>query len=239
MNEKKYKKYNNRGEVTLESMSKANWYNRWTVDFLKSYFYGDILEIGCGIGNFTETLTKHGTVHAIDIEESFVKQTKRKLKNKAEVGLGDIESGTYFFAKKRFDTIVCVNVLEHIYNDSKSLKNINKLLNPGGTLILLVPAHPKLYGKIDNAIGHYRRYTKKALTEILDKSSFQIQLMKSINFIGGIGWWFAGRVLKDTAVGGEKIKLFNLIGPVFLALEKIVEPPIGTSLVVIARKKKK
>ena len=225
------------GSATLESMSQAVWYNRWTQYKFCKYLSGQILEIGCGIGNFSKYLLKYGKLTAMDINKDYIKEAKKKVDGQADVGFGDIEDGKYFFGGRIFDTVVCLNVLEHIKDDAKVLKNIYKLLAPGGILILLVPAHPFLYTIIDESIGHFRRYDREKLKKMLKISGFEISKIRNLNFIGSIGWYMAGRLFKDRQVSESKIKIFNLISPIFLLLEDIFEPPIGTSILVIARKK--
>ncbi len=225
------------GHVTLESMSKASWYNNWTVDIFKSYLQGDILEIGCGIGSFTEMLVPYGNVYAFDSDADCIKQTLQTIRGKGKVGFGDIEKGDYFFEKKTFDTLTCINVLEHIEYDEKALNHMYHLLKPAGVLILLIPAHPFLYGSIDKEIGHYRRYTKKGVIDLLEKVGFDIVYARKMNGLGGLGWWFTGKILKDTSVSEKKLKLFDKIAPFILPIENIIEPLIGTSVLAIARKK--
>lgn len=223
------------GKQTLESMSQAVWYNQWTVDKFKDFLYGDILEVGCGIGNFIDFLAKFGNVWAIDIEKEYISKIKKE-NIKAKVGVGDIEKGKYFFNGQKFNSIVCLNVLEHIRNDQAALHNLNKLLKNKGKLILLVPAHQFLYGEIDRSIGHFRRYGKEKLHQDLKKAGFKIIKSNRLNFLGALGWFLAGRVLKETIVKQDKIKIFNLIAPLFLKLEGLIETPLGTSILVIAEK---
>lgn len=224
------------GVKTLESMSLAHWYNRWILKKISNYLKGDILEVGCGIGNFTGKLTGFGRVTAIDIDSQHLKDTKNYLQKKAEIGYGDIEKPEYFFREKKFDSIVCVNVLEHIENDQRALKNMYSLLKDGGFLILLVPAHEFLYGKIDKSIGHFRRYNKDSLKKILIQSSFQINKMRILNLLGAIGWFVSSRLFSESIVDENKLKIFNLIAPFILPIEDIIEPPFGTSILVIAKK---
>lgn len=226
----------NNGKATLESMSQAVWYNRWTLERFKSFLKGDILEVGCGIGNFTKTLLKFGNIWSIDIDDAYIKHAKKHVQNKAQIGFGNIEKGVYFFGKEQFDSIVCLNVLEHIKDDNKSLNNIYNLLKPGGHLILLVPAHPNLYGSIDKAIGHYRRYRKGKIVRLFEKNNFKIILLKKINFLGALGWWFSGKILRNKKVDEEKLKIFNLFAPFALPIEEKVEPLIGTSFLAVVRK---
>lgn len=227
---------NNFGKLTLESMNQAVWYNQWTLNLFKNYLKGKILEVGCGIGNFTKTLTNFGQVWAIDIEENYIKKTQSMVVGKAQVGLGDIEKGKYFFNQIKFNSVVCINVLEHIKEDERALKKLYNLLDDKGYLILIVPTHPTLYGQIDRSIGHFRRYTKEELEEKLTISGFKIVRCRRINFLGGIGWFLSSRIFAEKSISDTKIKIFNLFAPFFLPLENFIEPPIGTSILVIAEK---
>ncbi len=225
------------GELTLESMNQAQWYNQWTLNQFRKFLKGKILEVGCGIGNFTKSLLKFGDIYAIDKDKDYVEKTKKLLKKTAvHVGIGDIEKGKYFFKDTRFDSIVCINVLEHVKEDSQAIKNMYEVLNKQGYLILLVPAHPFLYGEIDKSIGHFRRYTKKEIVTKLQMNGFVILKFRSLNFLGSLGWLISGRVLKNKIVDQSKIKLFNLIAPIFLRIEDFIPPPFGTSFLIIAKK---
>lgn len=226
------------GSRTLESMSQAVWYNRWTLGKFSKYLNGQILEIGCGIGNFTKFLTKRGSLTTIDINQSYLKEAKHTAEGLVEIGFGDIEKGKYFFKTRKFNTIVCINVLEHIKNDEQALKNIYKLLEPGGRLILLVPAHAFLYNAIDQSIGHFRRYEKDELINILLQNGFEVNKTRKLNLIGALGWYISGKLFREKEVNESKIIIFNLISPIFLLLENIFEPPVGTSILVIAQKGK-
>lgn len=224
------------GTKTLESMSQAQWYNRWTLKKFIPYLKGDILEVGFGIGNFTKELTRFGNVFAIDIDKEHIKDTTELLEGKAKVGLGDIEKGKYFFNERIFDSVVCINVLEHIQDDDKALNNIYSLLKNEGYLILLVPAHKFLFGEIDKSIGHFRRYNKKSLITILKNKGFKTEKVRLINMIGAIGWLISSKFFSENSVGENKIKVFNFIAPITLTMEDFFEPPFGTSILVIAKK---
>lgn len=223
-----------KGEETLESMSQAVWYNQWTLKKFKDFLKGDILEVGCGPGNFTKSLTKYGQVFAIDIIERYIEEIRKIINGNA--GFGNIESGKYFFNGKQFDSVVCLNVLEHIRDDKKALKNLYKLLKNNGFLILLVPIHPFLYGKIDQLIGHFRRYKEDKLIKSLNDVGFKIVKSRRLNLLGSIGWLVAGRIFKEEKIEEGQIKLFNFFAPLILPFEDLIEPSIGTSILVIAQK---
>ncbi len=222
--------------ISLENMSQAAWYNRWTLQKISKFLKGDILEIGCGTGNFTQSLTNFGKIWAIDIDQEFIKQTRKRVSNDVQINIGDIENGRYFFKNKKFDSIICFNVLEHIEDDIKALNNLYQLLKYDGKLILLVPAHPALFGSIDKAVGHFRRYQKNQLLKTLEKHNFKIICSKNLNFLGALGWWFAGKVLRNKSVDEKKLSFFNKIAPYILPIEDIINIPLGTSILVIARK---
>lgn len=220
----------------VESMGQAVWYNQWIIQKISKYLNGDILEVGFGPGNFTEKFTKFGSVWGFDIDSEYIKDFKKKFKTKVKSGFGDIEKGKYFFKNKKFDTIVCFNVLEHIKNDEKGLGNLNKLLNPGGHLILILPAHMFLYGSIDKNIGHYRRYDYDRIKKLLKKVKLNLLSIRSINLIGAAGWWFEGKILKKQFINPSKVALFDKVAPFIFPVEEILKIPIGTSILLVAKK---
>lgn len=225
------------GKLTLESMNQAQWYNQWTLNQFSGFLKGKILEVGCGIGNFTKSLLEYGEVYGIDIRKDYVEKTEKSLSStNTKIGLGDIEKGEYFFKDTKFDNIVCINVLEHIEDDILAIKNMYDVLNNDGNLILLVPSHPFLYGEIDKSIGHFRRYSKEEIVDKLKTSGFVILKFRSLNLLGALGWFISGRIFKNKIVDQSKIKLFNLLAPIFLRIEDLINPPFGTSFLIIARK---
>ncbi len=221
---------------TLESMSQAVWYNKWTLRKFEKFIHGEILEVGCGIGNFTNSLINYGDVWSIDISKEYVLKTEKLIGNRVNVGFGDIEKRKYFFGNQKFDNIICLNVLEHIQNDMTALKNMYDLLKNGGKLILLVPAHDFLFGEIDRSIGHFRRYEKQILIKKLEKMDYKIIRSWKFNFLGAVGWFISGKILKDTHGKKWKIRIFDLIARLVLPLEEIMEFPIGTSILIVAQK---
>lgn len=214
------------GKKTLEIMSQAVWYNNWLLRQIENYLRGDILEIGAGIGNFTSRLAKYGKVTAIDYDPDY--------KN---TNFGDIEKGKYFFENKKFDAIVCMNVLEHIKNDKRVLGNMFNLLNHGGKLILLVPAHKWAYGLMDENLGHFRRYSKNEITKKVHNSKFIILNSRYLNWLGLVGWFINGKILRREIISEGQLGIFDYIARPFLLLEGVLEPPIGLSVLVIGEKK--
>ncbi len=225
------------GAETLKRMDTARFYNDEIFRRAKPFMHGDILEIGCGIGSFTKKLTKRGDVWAIDIEKYYISKTKKALGKSAHVGFGDIEAGKYFFySKKKFDSIICLNVLEHIKNEDTTLKNISNLLKKGGSVFLLTPAHQLFFGSLDQGLGHERRYTVKKLGDQFTKAGLTVQHTYYFNAFGGIGWFVNSRIFRRKIMPSNQLRIFTMIGRIPLFFEKFIRPPFGLSVIVVASK---
>lgn len=229
------------GAQTLKIMRKAAHYNKWLFSVTKKYVSEPILEIGAGIGNFTSLLADLGSVTAVDIDRKYLSSLKKLKHRNIKTGFGDIESAKYFFAtqgssKEMFNSIVCMNVLEHIDHDVTALRNMNSLLKKKGTLVLLVPSGKFAFGTLDTNLGHFRRYSKEELTQKLGEAGFTIERMRYLNLLGIPGWWFNSKVLKRKVIPSRQVWIFDKISRPLLLLERIVKFPIGLSLLVIAKK---
>lgn len=231
------------GHTTLERMNQAKHYNTWLFAFIRPYIKEPILEVGCGIGTFTKEFVNFGETYAIDIQKLYIKQTKKHV-TKAKVGVGDIEKGKYFFApmggrsarNKKFNTIVNLNVLEHIKDDEKALKNMYKLIQPKGKLVLLTPAHSFAYTNVDKNLGHYRRYTKKSLSDKFQKAGFNVIDVKYLNWFGLLGWFVTGKILRAKIIPSSNLRLFNILSRPLLFIEKFIHPPFGLSVFIVGQK---
>lgn len=221
------------GQETLDVMQKAVFYNKWLYSWIRPYLGEKILEAGAGTGNFSVLLDKAGNLTAVDYQKNYIKKLKDR---KINAGFGDLEKGKFFFKSKKFDTIVNLNVLEHIKDDQKTLKNFYNLLEPGGRVVLLTPAHQFAYSDIDKNLGHYRRYTKEDLTKKFKKAGFEILEVKYLNILGLIGWFTAGKILNKKQLETSQISIFNYLSKPLLFIEKIISLPFGLSVFIVARK---
>ena len=224
------------GEYTLEVMKKAKWYNLWHMTFFDKHLKGDILEVGTGIGNFTMLLAKYGSVTGIEKNRRYIGIFKDDA---IKYGYGDIEKGKYFFKKRKFDTIVCLNVLEHIKDDKRALGNMYSLLNKNGKLILLVPAHDLLCSKYDKLLGHFRRYNIPKTESKIRNAGFSIVNSRYINWWGALGWLFYLKLLNKEEFPEKEVGIFDILGKIFLWPEKFIKPPFGLSVLAVARRNKR
>lgn len=227
------------GEETLRRISEMPRFNRWMYENIRPYLGHRIIEIGCGIGNFTEMLLDHGDMMVLDIEEDYIEHIRHRWNGsvslqalRADLSASRPQEVIDFQA----DTIVCLNVLEHIEDHRGMLENMHHVLAPGGRLILLVPAFQWLYGSLDVGLGHFRRYTKKSLGGVVSEKGFDVERIFYMNMFGIPGWWFSGRVLKRDILPKRALGLYHTLTPMFRAVEKTTGPPVGQSLICVARK---
>ena len=172
---------------------------------------------------------------AVDINQDYIDIARQRLSSfsHVRVSCGDAND---LEIEECFDTIILLDVLEHIEDDVGLLRRIAANLAPGGRLILKVPAIPWLYSELDQVIGHYRRYDRRALEDCVSRSGLISVKTKPANALGIFGWWLNGRVLGRTVPPSAQIGWFEKIVPAVAAVEKILGPPIGLSLLSLAQK---
>jgi hypothetical protein len=130
-----------------------------------------------------------------------------------------------------------MNVLEHLENDQAAVVTFSKRLRPGGALVLLIPAGPWLFGEIDRRLGHYRRYSRQSARGLMQKAGLITERLRCFNFIGLWGWFWNARVRKSDSQSDAQIRFFDrFIVPWQSRLEALLPPPMGQSLLVVARK---
>ena len=228
-------------ERNLETMSKAGNYNRWVFNNLKKFIGSRILEIGGGTGSMTLFFIDRKLVVSTDITDYNIRQLNSRFerwkdKKSFFAVKTDISRTMKDLERFSFDTVICINVLEHIKDDQAALKNMQVVLRKGGKLMLLVPAFSRLYGTIDKVDHHYRRYDKKPALMKVEKAGFKVLKCFYMNLPGFFGWYYHGRILKAELHPEGDISLFDRFVPVFAFFEKILKPPFGLSLIIIAEK---
>jgi len=230
-------------EYTLhdqERMKAARRYFAWQARIAKQELGRRVVEVGCGVGNFTRHLLDRELVIALDVEPDCVSRLQRDLGHPANVRTEVMDAADPSFLELRAlapDSVVCLNVLEHVREDVRALRHMAEVLPAGGVVVLIVPAFEALYGPIDRNLGHYRRYTKPGVRELAASAGLRVQTLRYMNSIGCIGWWVNARVLKRTDQSEGQIRTFDrLVVPVLEWLESRVAPPFGQSLFVVLRK---
>lgn len=225
--------------ATLNQLAELDRYNHWIYEQIAAAIGRRILEVGSGTGNITQFLCAGGQqVMATDVVPGYRNELQRLFGAKPNVQVGkfdlDKEAPPEFIARP-FDTVVCLNVLEHIEDDLFALQQMNRTLAPGGKLALLVPAHRILYGEFDRAVGHFRRYEKRELTGKLKEAGFAVREMKFFSLLATLPWLVNGRLLKRDYLPANQANLADRLVPL-LKLERFIGPPCGLSLIAIAQK---
>jgi SAM-dependent methyltransferase len=216
-------------------------YNRWLHDRFESYLGKRVLEVGSGVGNQTRYfIDGRERVVASDIEPHYVRELTGRFGDRKNVRIASYrfplrDGDRAELQAEGIDTIVCMNVLEHIENDTSTLGDFANVLPQGGHLVLLVPSMKTLYGTLDQHLNHFRRYDEGELRTKLTAAGFTIDDMRFLNRVAVPGWWLNSRVLKRKVMPKGQLRFFKWIMPL-LRLEEKRRPGFGLSLLVLARK---
>ncbi len=223
---------------SLAIISTLYHYNLWIYDVVRDHLGPTVVEVGAGVGNITQFLLNAERVVCLEpfgpyrdyLTQRFAKHLNVEISpcRIEECPSEDAEPGG-------FHSVVCLNVLEHIDDDVEALRRMGRLLRPDGRAIVLVPALPCLYGQMDRAMGHLRRYTLSSLRRAFHAAGLKPVWGRYMNLPGALGWWWQGRVLKRSQLSASKARLFNRLVPIFSALERLVPVPLGQSVVVVGR----
>jgi glycosyltransferase involved in cell wall biosynthesis len=226
-----------RGAEILDRLNRAPRFNRWMADMIRPYTGDRVLEIGAGTGNMSVHLMPRSIYWATDINRQYLKalDTMRATRPYMRVAYTDAADAASFPNGQSFDTVVCLNVVEHVPDDDSVLRNIWNALEDGGTAIILVPCGQWLYGSLDEVLGHCRRYSRKMLTSVTERAGFRVEEILKFNRPGVVAWWLNGRILRRKTFGLAQIRLLNILTPMFRLVDPWLPlPPL--SIIAIVRK---
>ena len=232
------------GLSVLMNISNADRLNTWMFKTIRPYVKGKTLEIGSGIGNISAQFVKHGlSLSLSDYSDEYNRYLKKKfsseplIENIVSIDLADKEFDTrYSGLLGSFDTVFALNVVEHIEDDRLAVANCYKLLAPGGTIILLMPAYPSLYNGFDKGLGHCRRYTRKTMDQLLS-TRFQVLRTWHFNFAGIFGWFLFGSVLRGKEITKGQMGVYDKLVGLFRLADKMTFNSIGLSVLGVGKKK--
>jgi SAM-dependent methyltransferase len=134
-----------------------------------------------------------------------------------------------------YDLVVCQNVLEHIHDDAAAIADMAGALAPGGHLALVVPAGPRLFGPLDDAYGHWRRYTTPEVRRLVEAGGLEVEELHHLNALGVVPWWLKNR-RPGARVGSSSLKAYEALVGAWRPLEERLRPPVGLSVVCVARR---
>ena len=224
------------GSHILHSLERAQRFNKWMADSIAPYVGARVLEIGAGIGNITTWLLPRDLYVASDINPHYLDYLQNMSVGKPylDVDRIDLEDASCFERwKGRFDTVVCLNVLEHVRDPLQSLRNIHDVLEPGGRVVLYVPQGQHLYSSLDEVLGHRVRYDREMLARELREAGFELNLFRDFNHLAIPGWYVNGKVLKKRSFSRVQLKVFNMLVPVLRRVDPMI-PGKGLGIIAVA-----
>jgi glycosyltransferase involved in cell wall biosynthesis len=231
--------YKDEGAETLHALSGAPRFNRWMADTIRPYVGERVLEIGAGIGNLTRALIPRRKRYvATDIDSEHLARLATRFQHRPNLSIrycNLARPGDFTDLSTSMDSVVCLNVLEHVEDDLQGLRNIYSVLKPGGRAIILVPHGQEIFGTLDVALGHFRRYSHAELKGKMEQVGFRVERILDFNRISRPPWYVSGRILKRTTLGSGQMKLFDRFVWLWRSIDAYLPWP-PTSIIAIAVK---
>ncbi len=232
------------GFETLEAFSQAGAFNRWLYQKIVKYVQGKTLEIGSGIGNISAFLLKDlDDVSLSDLRPEYCRLLQNKFSYDSHLkGVYEMDLSLEDFNSKypelieKFDTVIALNVIEHITDDLLAIRNAKALLKKNGKLVILVPAGQWLYNSIDRELGHIKRYSKSGLNELMESAGLFVADCRYFNAAAILGWWVSGNILREKTISSAKLNIYNRMIPFFKIMDWFISPFMGISVISVGRK---
>jgi len=201
---------------------------------------GPMLEIGAGIGTFSERLLGAGAqpLVLVEPEHACADELRSRFADNAAVEVVEEmlpDSPTLRARPAGFVYALCQNVLEHIDDDLGALSLVVDCLEPGGEMLILVPAHPRLFGRLDVRFGHRRRYTRSTLRELVAGAGAEVVSVRAFNLLGIPGWFLACRA-PGLDISPRSLRVYEAVLRWWRPVEDALRPPVGLSYVARVRK---
>jgi glycosyltransferase involved in cell wall biosynthesis/phospholipid N-methyltransferase len=231
--------YRDPGAEILDAFSVAPRFNSWMADTIRPHLNKRVLEIGAGMGNLTRTLAR-GRQHYIasDIDDEHLSRLQARLRHHPNVetrACNLSKTSDFEPLTGAVDTVICLNVLEHIEDDLAGLRNIYAALSPSGRAIVLVPCGQEIYGQLDVILGHYRRYSTSQLRSRFEQAGFVIERIIEFNRISRPSWYITGKLLRRSRISRRQLQMFDRLTWLWRRIDRFL-PWKPTSLIVIATK---
>jgi 2-polyprenyl-3-methyl-5-hydroxy-6-metoxy-1,4-benzoquinol methylase len=225
----------------LEIIEEAHRYGEHIFAMFRPFIGKRVLEVGAGIGTMSRKLVRTSDVIGVEPNANCVARLEAAMRGEPkftmlachleECDLGDLQ-------RQNLDTVYCVNVLEHIEDDVAALQMFRDTIVPGGHVLIYVPAVQAAYGPLDAELGHHRRYSKRTLAAAFAAANLELLRLRYANPIGLVGWMYNSHVTKSRHHSLNQVRLFErFVAPWALPLERLIPPPLGSSLVAVGRKR--
>lgn len=221
--------------VVTERFDNANFHIIYCLKFIKKYLKGNILEIGAGCGSFTRNYinNKVESITLTELDDRNISDLKVNFENYSNI---KILKKTIYDIEQKFDVIIYLHVLEHIEKDKEEIEEAVKKLNKDGLLIIMAPAHQKIYSNLDKAVGHFRRYEVDFF-----KKDFKSLEIIDIKFLDSMGYflYYLNKLFFKKEVYPSKFKIFiwdKLFTPISAITDFIFRYKFGKCILAIYKK---
>lgn len=228
----------------LIALAGATNYRDWLFSRTAPHLGERVVELGAGFGTMTDCIVDRARVVALELIPEYVDTLHRRYDGRPNVEIhhGDATEDAVWErirAGGELDSAMSFNVMEHILDDVTAMKQVHRALRPGGRMVVFTPAFPSLFGEMDRAVGHVRRYTRRELVGKARTAGFDVVDCRFMNLPGFFLWYVNGRVLRSSGAkgGAASVRLFDRWAvPVIRAVERVVRPPFGQSLLLVAQR---
>ena len=223
------------GSEVLSRLARAPRFNDWMADVVRPYCGERVLELGSGTGTLTRRLIPRQRYVASDVNPLHLHALRALCTDRPylDAQLCDVTDPASFPRPEGgFDTVLALNVVEHVEDDVAALENMRGVLAPGGRAVVLVPQDPDLYGSLDEVLGHERRYTEATLRQLAAEAGFTVREIVPFNRVSSPAWWVNGRLLRRRGFSRFQIGALDLLTPVFRVLDRVI-PFTALSLVAV------
>ncbi|MBL0156139.1 MAG: glycosyltransferase [Bryobacterales bacterium] len=227
------------GPEILDTLSSAHRFNLWMADTIRPYIGKRVLEIGAGMGNLSHCLAPRRQLYvASDIDAEHLARLRTRLSHRPNFRAMECDlsrAADFETVRGQVDTIVCLNVLEHVEDDAAGLRNMFETLEPGGRAIVLVPEGMSVYGELDRVLGHFRRYSADELKAKARAAGFEVEHYLEFNRITRPGWYVNGRIFKKRSFSRIQLAVFDALVPLWRRIDGLI-PWRPVSIIIVARK---
>jgi glycosyltransferase involved in cell wall biosynthesis len=225
------------GEELPARWRRGSRYAAWVADRLRPHLGARVLELGAGSGSLTVQLTPRQAYWATDPNPHHIRQLEElgRTRPYLRVQMTDAARAETFPQGEKFDTVLAVNVLQRVQDDVEALVNIRRVLAEGGRAVLVVPQGPELFGSLDRALGHLRRYTGPELAAAGNRAGFALRELEPFNYAGTLVWWLNSKVFGRSTMSLAEMGLLNWLLPIVRVCDRAVPLP-GLSLLAVFEK---
>lgn len=223
------------GEFILRNVQKMDRYNRWLFEQVAPYLGETVLEAGSGIGTITQFILDRDRIIIAEKNPTFLSLLRDNFGSIESVEVQEVDLEAPWTVSSKVESVLCMNVLEHLNDDESALRRMGEALVQGGRMILLVPAFQALFGTVDEALQHRRRYRLEDVEKLFERVGLRMIAGRYLNVLGAIGWYVNGKWLKRSVISARQAQLFNFLAPL-LYWEAKLTLPFGLSLLAVGEK---